>query len=154
MQGIMKKLSLMLLFFGFSILAFGQRSGQQYDQEKLESARVAFITNRLDLKPAQAEKFWPIYNQYREERMKMMEEMSSMNRDAGKELDDDRALAIIAQRFEIQEKMLEKEKQFMKAIQQVISPSQAVKLGSVNRDFTRQVYRMQQGRSRGGGAKN
>ena len=150
----MRKLSLILLFIGFSVLAYGQRTGQQYDQEKLESARVAFITNRLDLKPAQAEKFWPLYNLYREDRMKMMEEMSSLNRDANKELADERALAIIGQRFEIQEKMLAKEKQFMKDIQEVITPSQAVKLGSVNRDFTRQVYRMQQGRTRGGGGKN
>ncbi|WP_291782640.1 Spy/CpxP family protein refolding chaperone [Cecembia sp.] len=150
----MRKLSLILVFIGFSVLAYGQRTGQQYDQEKLESARVAFITNRLDLKPAQAEKFWPLYNLYREDRMKMMEEMSSLNRDANKELADERALAIIGQRFEIQEKMLAKEKQFMKDIQEVITPSQAVKLGSVNRDFTRQVYRMQQGRTRGGGGKN
>ncbi|EKB50354.1 Spy/CpxP family protein refolding chaperone [Cecembia lonarensis] len=150
----MKQLILIITLFSLSLTVFGQRGEQQYDKEKLEAARVAFITNRLDLKPNQAEKFWPLFNQYQEERGKMMEEMSAINRAASNETDDAKAKELIKKRFNIQEKMLQKERQFMEEIQQAISPSQAVKLGSVNRDFTRQVYRMQQGRERRGGRSN
>jgi hypothetical protein len=150
----MKELSLVLVFLGFSFLTFGQRGEQQYDKEKLEAARVAFITNRLDLKPAQAEKFWPLFNQYQEDRREMMEEMSALNRNANSETDDEKALLMIGKRFELQEKMLHREKLFMNDIQKAISPSQAVKLGTVNRDFTRQIYRMQQSRGRGGEQRN
>lgn len=134
----------------FSFVSFAQRGNPQYDKEKLDAARVAFITNRLDLKPAQAQKFWPIFNEYQEDRNKIMGEISALNESAGKETDDAKAKELINKRFDVQEKMIQREKKFMNEIMEVISPSQAVKLGGVNRDFTRQVYRMQQGRDRGG----
>lgn len=150
----MKKLTFLTFFFCYASLSIAQRGNQQYDQEKLEAARIAYITNRLDLKPSQAEKFWPIFNQYQEERRSMMEELSKVNRQTGREIDDEKAQGLINQRFDLQEKLLKREKRFMNEITQVISPSQAVKLGGANRDFTRQVYRMQQGRERREGIKN
>lgn len=32
--------------------------------DKIESLRIAFISERLDLTPEVAQKFWPVYNQY------------------------------------------------------------------------------------------
>ena len=32
-------------------------------RERLESFRIQFITKKLDLTPAEAEKFWPLYNE-------------------------------------------------------------------------------------------
>ena len=132
-------------------MAFAQRQDTAYDKEKLESARVAFITNRLDLKPEQAEKFWPMFNKYNDERSQMMEQLSSLNRNSMSETSDAKAKEIIQQRFALQQKMLEREKQFMDDVQKIITPVQAVKLSGVNREFTRQVYRMNQGRRHSGG---
>jgi hypothetical protein len=41
-------------------LSFGQ---DRDARQKIESARIALITERLGLTPEQAEKFWPIYNE-------------------------------------------------------------------------------------------
>jgi Spy/CpxP family protein refolding chaperone len=150
----MKKLTLILFFLAFSFPGFSQDRNQEYDKEKLDAARVAFITNRLDLKPSQAEKFWPVFNQYREDRKVLMEEMSIFNKSCMQETDNDRAKEKIGKRFEIQQKLLDREKIFMNEIIQVITPVQALKLNGVNRDFTRQVYRMQQGKERGGRGNN
>lgn len=39
------------------------RSGQEKDwQDKMKAERVAFLTSAMELTPAEAEKFWPIYN--------------------------------------------------------------------------------------------
>lgn len=132
-------------------LVLAQKTEASYDKEKLESARVAFITNRLDLKPEQAEKFWPLFNKYNDERSQMMEQLSSLNRNSMEETSDAKAKEIIQQRFALQQKMLDNERQFMDAIIKVITPVQAVKLSGVNREFTRQVYRMNQGRRHSGG---
>ncbi|WP_304518171.1 hypothetical protein [Cecembia rubra] len=144
----MKKITILVFFLCYTSLSMAQRGNAQYDQEKLEAARVAFITNRLDLKASQAEKFWPLFNSYQEERKSIMDTLSKLNKQSGWESDDEKAKNLINKRFELQEKLLAREKLFMNDIMQVISPSQAVKLGSANRDFTRHVYRMQQGRSR------
>lgn len=36
--------------------------------EKYRTEKVSFLTTRLDLTPAEAEKFWPIYNQMEKQR--------------------------------------------------------------------------------------
>lgn len=140
-----------ILFLG--IAAYAQKPTTAYDKEKLEAARVAFITNRLDLKPEQAEKFWPLFNQYNEERTKMMDKVSSLNRESMQEITEARAKEIIQKRFSIQQQLLDREKIFMEEITKVISPQQAIKLGGVNREFTRQVYQRNRG-GREGGPKN
>lgn len=35
------------------------------NKEKLESARIAFFTTKMELTPEEAGKFWPVYNEYR-----------------------------------------------------------------------------------------
>lgn len=149
----MKKILIMALLALWVVptLVLAQKTEASYDKEKLESARVAFITNRLDLKPEQAEKFWPLFNKYNDERSQMMEQLSSLNRNSMEETSDAKAKEIIQQRFVLQQKMLDNERQFMDAITKVITPVQAVKLSGVNREFTRQVYRMNQGRRHSGG---
>lgn len=137
-----------ILFVGNE--AFAQKPTNEYDKEKLEAARVAFITNRLDLKPEQAEKFWPLFNQYNEERTKMMDKVSSLNRESMQEISEMRAREIIQKRFSIQQQLLDREKLFMEEITKVISPQQAIKLGGVNREFTRQVYQRHRGGREGG----
>ena len=154
MEKVMKKtiiLNVVILFFGMA--AYAQKPTTEYDKEKLEAARVAFITNRLDLKPEQAEKFWPLFNQYNEERRKMMGKVSTLNRESMQELTETRAKEIIQKRFSIQQQLLDMEKLFMDEITKVISPQQAIKLGGVNREFTRQVYQKHRG-GRNGGSKD
>jgi Spy/CpxP family protein refolding chaperone len=150
----MKKITLIIFFLVFSLSGYSQNRDQEYDKEKLEAARIAYITNRLDLKPSQAEKFWPIFNQYQEDRKVLMEEMSTFNKSCLQETDNERAKEKIGKRFEIQQRLLDREKIFMNEVIEVITPLQAIKLNGVNRDFTRQVYRMHQGRDRGGREKN
>jgi len=154
LEKVMKKtiiLNVVILFFGMA--AYAQKPTTEYDKEKLEAARVAFITNRLDLKPEQAEKFWPLFNQYNEERRKMMGKVSTLNRESMQELTETRAKEIIQKRFSIQQQLLDMEKLFMDEITKVISPQQAIKLGGVNREFTRQVYQKHRG-GRNGGSKD
>lgn len=53
---------LLLISFAFSFLIGVAQNGN-----RLEALKIAYITKRLDLSPEEAQKFWPIYNQYSEE---------------------------------------------------------------------------------------
>lgn len=145
-------LILFLLICSNSLMAQRQSDAPQqersYDREKFEAARVAFITNRLNLTPTQAEQFWPLFNQNMEERTHIMKELAEINKTDTDGLPISKANELIDKRLNLQQRLLDKEKSFMKEITQVISPVQALKLGGANRDFTRQLYRLQ-GRSRG-----
>ena len=43
-------------------------SARHGDGDKFKSEKIAFITTELNLTPAEAEKFWPVYNQLSQEK--------------------------------------------------------------------------------------
>jgi hypothetical protein len=56
-----------LLFLGFLATGFSQKEGGKKDGGRLQALEIAYITKRLNLSTAEAQKFWPIYNQYKQE---------------------------------------------------------------------------------------
>lgn len=53
---------------------FAQPQGQKRSEEqrkkvfeRIQSEKIAFLTNALDLSPEEAQKFWPVYNEFRKE---------------------------------------------------------------------------------------
>ncbi len=59
----------------------GQGMGQNAgDNEKLTAYKIAFFTQRLDLTPAEAEKFWPLYNDFSARRNKLLADRLSLMR--------------------------------------------------------------------------
>jgi hypothetical protein len=73
-----------LLFICFA-LSF--MLGVAQNGERLEALKIAYITKRLDLSPEEAQKFWPIYNQYAEE-LKMTRKDAIRNNKSEIELDE------------------------------------------------------------------
>ena len=61
---------LTILFFLFSFSAVNaQTEGNTLRNNggKIEALKIAFLTNKMVLSPAEAQKFWPVYNKYTEE---------------------------------------------------------------------------------------
>jgi hypothetical protein len=143
----MKKYTALLWLLFIAGTAFAQRpTPPPYDKEQLQAARIAFITSRLDLKPEQAEKFWPIFNQYSEGRENTMREIGRLS-DTPTELSEEEAKSRINKRFQLQQKLIDEERKFVEEISKVITYNQTLKLNNIARDFTRQIYQ----RGRGGG---
>jgi len=44
-----------------------QQQQQQADGGKIRAYQIAWLTSKLNLKPEEAERFWPVFNQYQEE---------------------------------------------------------------------------------------
>ena len=90
----------LLLLFIFSNGIVKAQRGANYHQdrwEKYRSEKVAFLTSNLDLTPAEAEKFWPIYNQMDKERwkaQKMRRELEEKVRDAGDSMPDKKVIEL------------------------------------------------------------
>lgn len=58
----------------------------QKAKNRMESMRIAIITSRLNLRPDEAEKFWPLYNEYRKsidkiitDRMQLLESQNKLS---------------------------------------------------------------------------
>lgn len=72
---INRMMTVLVSLFVVSI-AWGQES-RAARFERIEAEKIAFITKSLDLSPAEAERFFPIYNQYRTEFAKLRQEKHS-----------------------------------------------------------------------------
>lgn len=60
---------LSVVFFTVNMAVKAQdRESHETRMEKFRTEKVTFLSTRLDLTPAEAEKFWPIYNQMEKER--------------------------------------------------------------------------------------
>lgn len=137
----MKKYTLIALLFFLAVgTTLAQRSDNNYDREKLEAARVAFITTRLDLKPEQAQKFWPIFNVFNDAREKSLREMSELGKVKDIQLSEADAKSRLARRFEIERKMIVDEEKFVKDLSSVISYNQIIQLNGLSREFARHIY--------------
>ncbi len=60
-----------------SVAALGQNNGMgdfaRQWQERIESEKIAFLTNEMSLTPKEAQTFWPIYNQAQKEQREAIE---------------------------------------------------------------------------------
>lgn len=61
---------ILAVVFAFLNLAVNAQDRESHEarMEKYRTEKVSFLSTRLDLTPAEAEKFWPIYNQMEKER--------------------------------------------------------------------------------------
>lgn len=55
-------------------------TAQNANLEKLSAYKIGFLTRRLNLTPKEAEKFWPVYNEYQDNRNKTQVERQEINR--------------------------------------------------------------------------
>src|SRR5450432_1658903 len=84
---------LLLVSFAFSFLIGFAQNGN-----RLEALKIAYITKRLDLSPEEAQKFWPIYNQYAEELKRARQDAVRNNKS---EIELDEALLNIRKKYSV-----------------------------------------------------
>src|SRR5574340_591376 len=63
----MKKYLLLFLVLIGSIPIARSQNEPNPKSEKIQALKIAFITQKLQLTSSEAEKFWPIYNEYENE---------------------------------------------------------------------------------------
>ncbi|GGB07659.1 hypothetical protein [Puia dinghuensis] len=84
----MKKLfSVLVILCWLTLPAFSQGQQQQPGPGPgvLETMKIGYITQRLNLTPQEAEKFWPIYRQYSAEKRQAYAQYRNDNNEIGLE---------------------------------------------------------------------
>ena len=140
------KIYLLLFFMAASSLAFAQRNGQPVDPERLQAARIAYITTRISLKTEQAEKFWPLFNSFTESRDASMRAVGDLSKGV-ESMTEEEAKSRIQQKLQIQQKLVQDEKIFVAEAAKVLTYKQLLLLQNIAKDFNRYLY--ERGRGRG-----
>jgi Spy/CpxP family protein refolding chaperone len=109
---------------------------------QMKSMKIAFITEHLELTPEEAEKFWPIYNEYEKKRDEAAKEIfKRFNPDQEKplELSDENADNMIMQRFAEEQTLLDLKKEYYAKYKEVLTASRILKLYEVENRFKRHL---------------
>ena len=124
-------------------------------QEKLKALKVSYLTGKLNLTTAEAEKFWPVYNEYEEAKFKMFAEEHKELRKDLKEADDlsDAELdAMIDKYLSSKQKEADLEKKYYAKFRAILPPSKVTMLISADHDFKREVLKQMRECKGDGGA--
>lgn len=130
--------SLMLLMAMIMTLeGYGQ---SQEAMDKIQSARIALITERLGLTPDQAEKFWPVYREFNEQRRDLRSQMRSTREGVDPQtLTDEQGREMMSKALELKQRELDLEKEYSQKMLNVISTQQVMSLRRAEDDFRRML---------------
>jgi hypothetical protein len=132
---------LLLMFLFSNALFYGQRD---VDKDKIKTLKIAYLTEKLNLTSKEAQTFWPIYNDYQEEKQKLRNKGSvkiiSKIKDAENVSEKDAAqLLDKVILYEVEENKIFEN--FIAKITKVISSKKTLVLLRSEEDFKRQLIR-------------
>ncbi len=135
----MKKLITVVLFLFFIINALAQDdevvTREPKARDKINAARAAYITERLELTPDEAEKFWPVYHEYIQKRQGLRQQY----RDAKKSGQNETALLDLDLKIKQQE--LDLEKEYSTRLIKIIPAQKLIILRQAEADFKKLLLR-------------
>lgn len=135
----------------FLVATLSLSAQERQDWDKIKSLKVAFITERLNLTPKEAQSFWPIYNEhqsekeglFKEERFEIGSEIKNLDG-----LSDAQASELLARMQKLEEEKYKMEKSYIEKISKTISAKKTILLMRSEEDFKRQLikqYRQKKG---------
>jgi len=139
---LMKRLLMIVLMAGS--LAAGAQDPNEPGQppvdpkamERINNLRIAYLTEKLELTPNQAERFWPVYREFSQERMKIRNELrvaqqslDPTNPDPAKQQE------LVDLGLKVRQRELDLEKDYSGRLLKVISAQQLINLRKGEREF-------------------
>jgi hypothetical protein len=141
----MKKLFAIVLLLITSLAGVAQDEEDTVPQEpkareKINAARAAYITERLGLTPAEAEKFWPLYREYAQKRQDLKQQFNQAKKQ-GKPAEE-----LLDLEYKLKQQGLDMEKDYSGKIRQTISPEKMLNLRRAEEDFRKLILQQLQQR--------
>ena len=154
--------SITLIIFLMSAYGIYSQEGHygemQQKKERIEAQKVAFITARLDLSSAEAERFWPVYNAFHKklrEKQQSWRTEHGFNPEAIAEMTDTEAEKIAQAHLNHEQELLEIKRELLTDLKGIISPQKILILFEAEKQFRVDLMRrVSQGRSTGDGRNN
>lgn len=118
-------------------------------EERIEAQRIAFITQRVNLSPEEAQSFWPVYNEYREKE----KVLRSSKQSPGDIMDMDEADAskYINQVLMQEQQELDLKKAYTDKLRAVISAKKIIRFYAAERMFKERLVQIMSQRRKAGG---
>jgi len=117
---------------GLSFSSSAQERNKERIREKVKLEKVAYITQELDLTEDEAQKFWPIYNAYKEESAATR---ASMDIRPKRDMTDKEAEDMLHAMLESKSKEIDIQKKYIGKMKSAIPVRKIAMLFKVEREF-------------------
>jgi hypothetical protein len=130
-----------------SLLLYNNTQAQDDSQtqgrrEKVESMKVAFITERLNLSVTEAQAFWPVYNEYQQKKKELHQQRGNGRKDFKADFDnmsDAEAEKLIDEDIARRQKELDLLKALHLKLKQILPAKKIALLYKTEFDFRKQM---------------
>ena len=136
----MKNLKLYTLILALVALAFqanaqGNKENRRARHEKIDAARTAFMTDKINLSTEQSQKFWPLYNEYDAKRQQLRKKSRTLKEKNLEAMSDAELKEGINNMMEGRQQELNLEKEYLEKFQRVISLRQVATMYKAEKEF-------------------
>ncbi len=134
--------TLLVLVFFCSITT----RAQDDRHSKIKALKIAYITDKLSLSTAEAQKFWPIYNEYEEtisqlRRVEFNEIKAKFRNQGFIDMSEQEANAVLSKMLDIETQRLEARKKLVAKLKQVFSAKKIILLKKTEDDFNKELLK-------------
>ncbi|MBC3785140.1 Spy/CpxP family protein refolding chaperone [Spirosoma utsteinense] len=109
-------------------------------RQKIESAKIGMITNRLNLTTDQAPQFWAIYNEYNGKKQELNRRVRQLNNESPRSnVNDDQLLNGLREVNATKQKLADLDNEYMSRFLKVITPAQLAELYKTEQVFNKML---------------
>lgn len=143
---------IVLFIFSNSVVNAQRNSDSHQDRwEKYRTEKISFITKNLDFTPAEAEKFWPVYNQMEKEKREAQKKRSELEdkvRDAEEALSEKEVVKLTREFASSMQKEGSLFVQYNEKFLEFLPPHKVLKLYKTEKEFRMYMFKMYRDRSK------
>lgn len=140
------KMKKSLLFLTFLFFVFATTNAQQMmNRENIKLLKTSYITDALSLTPAEAEKFWPVYNSYTDKiqtlKFKLVNEIfRQINSQGGIDsLSEKQAQEFIEKSIQLEESITVNQTKMLRELTKILPATKVIKLQKAEKDFNHRI---------------
>ena len=157
MKYTLRILTLTLMLFSLTLaLSAQERKSREEQIEKFRSMKIAYFTEKLELTPEEAEKFWPLYNDYEKKKREVSQYRYRRSRNMDEQLanmTDQEAEKMGDDMIEDRKKEVMLAEAFHGDLKKIFSPKKVMKYYFTERHFREHMLRRIRDEQRGGQGK-
>ena len=134
-----------IIMLSLPFFVFSQEMNELNERRKrMQTRKIAFVSNSLEISPKQSESFWPIYNVYSSELKSIYLKKKKVRRNyvLNKQSMNDVELGLIIDSlFNLDQEYLDLKIKYVKQFSNIISNKQMFELYKIEEDFKKDLLR-------------
>jgi len=135
--------------------SFAQQGHPGFEEmlKKIRAERVSFLTKEMDLTPLEAERFWPVYNQYLGKRDSLLKSRRKMipHNTSFMQLPEEKIDSLVNGQLNTEIRLVELKKEYFTRIRKVLPAKKVLILYRAEQQFMNHMINRMRGRSNRGG---